>query len=79
MRTTLTINDALLRKAKSASLGRNISLGEVVEEALRLTLGTQEKGRRTPPRPIKTFRGDGVQPGVDLMSSAGLLELMESR
>jgi hypothetical protein len=36
MRTTLTIQDALLRKAKRASLERNLFVGEVVEEALRL-------------------------------------------
>lgn len=79
MRTTLTINDALLRKAKAASLERNLSVGEVVEEALRLTLGARDKGGRKTGRPLKTFRGDGLQPGVDLTSGASLLEAMETR
>ena len=79
MRTTLTIQDALLRKAKQVSLERNLSVGEVVEEALRLTLGAQAKGRPAQRRKLKTFRGDGLQPGVDLTSSAALLEVMEGR
>jgi hypothetical protein len=79
MRTTLTIHDALLRKAKEASVRRNISVGEVVEEALRVALGTQAKQGRQAVRPLKTYRGDGVQAGVDLTSSAALLELMEGR
>lgn len=79
MRTTLSIQDALLRKAKEVSIQRNLSLGEVVEEALRVTLGTRDKGRRAPSLTLKTLRGDGVQPGVELTSSAVLLEMMESR
>jgi hypothetical protein len=79
MRTTLTIQDALLRKARQVSLERNLSVGEVVEEALRLTLGAQAKGRPAQRRKLKTFRGDGLQPGVDLTSSAALLEVMGGR
>jgi len=79
MRTTLTIQDAILRKARQVSLERNLSVGEVVEEALRLTLGAQAKGRPAQRRKLKTFRGDGLQPGVDLTSSAALLEVMEGR
>ena len=73
MRTTLTIHEALLRKAKRASPERNLSVGEVVEEALRLTLGAQAKGRPAQRRKLKTFRGDGLQPEVDLTSTVALL------
>lgn len=79
MRTMLSIQDAILRKAKRASLERNLSVGGVFEEALRLTLGTQPKGRPVRGRKLKTFRGDGLQPGVDLTSSAALLDVMEGR
>lgn len=79
MRTTLTIQDALLHRAKEASLKRNLSLGEVVEEALRITLTAKSKNRGARRRGLKTFSGDGLQPGVDLASSAALLELMEGR
>lgn len=58
---------------------RNISVGEVVEEALRSALGAKPKKGRGPARPLKTYRGDGLQPGVDLASSGSLLEAMEGR
>lgn len=80
MRTTVSIQDALLRKARALSLERGCSLSEVVEDALRLALTRQPKSGRSDSVPdLKTFRGSGVQPGVDLTSSAALLEFMEER
>lgn len=80
MRTTVSIEDHLLDRAKKAALERKCSLGELVEESLRLSLATQAKIRQqSVPRPLKTFRGSGVLPGVDLSSSAALLESMEGR
>ena len=79
MRTTLSIHEALLRRAKEVSLQRNMSVGEVVEEALRSALGAKAKKGRGPVRPLKTYRGDGLQPGIDLTSSGALLEAMEGR
>ncbi|MGC9452481.1 MAG: CopG family transcriptional regulator [Oceanipulchritudo sp.] len=77
MRTTLRIEDGLLEVAKRRARERRSTLGEVVNEALKIgLLGTGEK-RPDAERPLKTFRGDGVQPGVDLRHSAGLLEVME--
>jgi hypothetical protein len=79
MRTTLTIQDSLLRRAKEVSTQRDLSLGELVEEGLRLSLGARPKSGRGVVRPLKTFRGDGVQPGVDLACSSALLDVMEGR
>jgi hypothetical protein len=58
---------------------RNMSVGEVVEDALRSALGARPKKGRGPARPLKTFRGDGLQPGIDLTSSGAVLEAMEGR
>jgi hypothetical protein len=80
MRTTISIEDHLLDEAKRVSLQRRCSLGELIEEALRLALATRPKqkaGRKI--RPFRTFRGTGLQPGADLSSNAGLLDVMEGR
>jgi hypothetical protein len=78
MRTTISIEDHLLDQAKQAALERKCSLSELIEESLRLSLMTQARRKQdSAPRPLKTFRGSGVQPGVDLASSAALLEIME--
>jgi hypothetical protein len=80
MRTTISIEDSLLKKAKAASINRNCSLGEVIEDALRIELNDHPKSNpQVPLKPLKTFRGSGVQPGVDLSASSSLLEVMEGR
>ena len=80
MRTTVSIQDGLLRLAREASVRRGCTLSEVVEDALREALASRPKKARTGPgRVWKTFRGSGVRPGVDPNGSAGLLEVMEER
>lgn len=78
MRTTITIEDGLLEEAKRRARERKSTLGAVVNEALKIgLLGTGEKSFQQPERPLKTFRGRGVQAGVDLRNSSALLDLME--
>ena len=80
MRTTISIEDSLLQKAKKISHERRCSLGTVIEDALRGAFAKDGKRTRSgAPRPLKTFKGTGVQPGIDLSSSAALLDAMESR
>jgi len=78
MRTTLNINDALLKEARKYSIEHNCTLGEVVDEALRLSLVTQKKrSKQVTPRPLKTFEGSGIQPGIDLNNNTSVLEAMD--
>ena len=80
MRTTISIEDSLLEKAKKISHERRCSLRTVIEDALRAAFAKERKRIRSgAPRPLKTFKGTGVQPGIDLSSSAALLDAMESR
>jgi hypothetical protein len=80
MRTTISIEDSLLQKAKKISHERQCSLRTVIEDALRAAFARERKSIRSDaPRPLKTFKGTGVQPGIDLSSSAALLDAMESR
>jgi hypothetical protein len=81
MRTTVNINDSLLRQAKKTSAERNCTLGEVIDDALRVALAQETAGTQAGHphiAPLKTFRGNGVQTGVDLTNSAALLDTMES-
>ncbi len=78
MRTTLTIEDGLLKEAKSRALAEKKTLGEVVNEALRLGLFRTNRPVDLPSDPpLKTFRGDGLHSAVCLRDSASLLEIME--
>jgi hypothetical protein len=79
MRTTLSIDDQLLREAKQVALYRGCTLGEVVEQSLRLSLSTQlKRPGKDPFLPIKTYGEGGVQAGVDLSNSVDLLDRMEN-
>lgn len=76
MRTTVTIDDTLLRRAKelAAQSGRN--LGDIVDDGLRLLLVDRE-----PPHPsvvnLPTFGGSGLRPGVVLEDKEALAALLE--
>lgn len=77
MRTTVSIGDALLRRARAEALQRGVTLSQVVEEALRVTLESRSEARTERRRPLITFRGNGTMPGVELSSNASLVERME--
>jgi Arc/MetJ family transcription regulator len=80
MRTTISIEDSLLQKAKKIAHERRSSLREVIEDALRAAFARGQKTiRSTSHRRLKTFKGTGIQPGIDLSSSSALLDAMESR
>jgi hypothetical protein len=76
MRTTIRLDDDLLRRAKREALERGTTLTAVIEDALRRALAPAGAGRREPFR-MPTFHGDGLRPGVDLDDTAALLDLMD--
>ena len=78
MRTTVRIDEDLLSRAKQVAASTGRTLNAVIEDALRQALaGPAQPGRHEPPR-VTTFRGRGLQPGVDLDDSAALEEVMDS-
>ena len=78
MRTTIRLDDHLLLRAKRAAVERGTTLTALIEDALRRVLVSDVQPRR-PPESLPTFRGDGLQPGVDLDDTASLLDVMEER
>lgn len=79
MRTTVTIPDDLLRRARKVALERSCSLSDVVAEALLKALAPLGRSAGTRPTKLPTFSGRGMHPGVDLDSTSDLLERMEGR
>lgn len=75
MRTTIRLDDHLLREAKARAARAGRSLNEFIEDAVRAAVLAQQAPSAAPPLPV--FRGGrGLRPGVDLDSNAALLELM---
>lgn len=79
MRTTVRLDDDLMKEVKRYASERNQTLTSVIEEALREKLIKRPRTEKRPPFKLKTFSrdGQGLQSGVDLDDSAALLELME--
>ena len=77
MRTTIDINDQLLRAVKARAAGERKTLKATVEQALReLLAGPRQAASNVPPIPV--FRGRGVRPGVDLTDNAALEAIMNA-
>ncbi len=79
MRTTIDINDELLKETKAYAFSERKTLKMVVEQALCLFLTSSPELKKTAVTPIPIFRGQGVQPGVDLTDNATLEELMDAK
>ena len=77
MRTTIRIDDQLLRHAREHAARTGRTLTAVVEDALRLLLSARKPTHGRKPVKLTTFRGKGIQPGVDLDNSASLLDAMD--
>ena len=77
MRTTMDIDDELLRAATSRASLDGSSLAAVVEQALREHLSASGAAVAHGPR-IPVFHGQGMQPGVDLTNNAGLEDLLNA-
>ena len=77
MRTTVDLNDELLRRAKRKAADEGITLREVIERALRTQLEARgaKKQYALKWRPTK---GD-LMPGVDLDDRDSLFDRMEGR
>ena len=75
----MNIHEELLRRAKQLALERHSTLGSVIEDALRRCLSQDTGVSRTKPTRLSTFKGEGLQPGVDLDSTSALLDTMEDR
>ncbi len=79
MRTTVRLDERLLREAKAVAARERRTLTAVIDDALRQFLArpSTPRGKRPPVRLI-TFRGDGLQPGVDLDDTSALIDVMEA-
>jgi hypothetical protein len=78
MRTTIRLDDHLLREAKRAAAEGGTTLTALIEDALREALARRDAAGRRERVELPTFgSGSRLQPGVDLDDSAALLDLME--
>jgi hypothetical protein len=77
MRTTIHVDDQLLIQAKAQAATLGVTLGQLIEDALRASLmrrgNVEHRGRVR----MITMPGTGTRPGIDLDNRHALLEIME--
>ena len=78
MRTTLALDDRLLRAAKKQAAEEGTTLTRVIEEALRQHLAARKQPRKPFRLRLLTKRGRLV-PGVNLADRDALYDRMEGR
>lgn len=77
MRTTINIDEQLLRYAKLQAVQQGSTLTQVVEDALREFLSRCH--REQAPMKLETFSGQGLKPGVNLDNGRSLQDIMDDR
>lgn len=71
----MTIDDRLLAAAKASARQAGQTLGEYVEESLRLRLAAKQSTAR--PRLPVFDQGTGLRPGVDASSNRSLYDALD--
>lgn len=75
VRTTVNIDDQLLAAAKASARQAGQTLGEFVEDSVRLRLAMRPP-KSWPPLPVFD-QGSGPRPGVDLSSNRALYDALD--
>lgn len=75
--TTIRLDEQLMKDAKRAAAESGRTFTDFVSDALRERLARRNGGQEREPVALPTFKGNGVQPGVDLHNNAALLDLMD--
>lgn len=76
MRTTVRIDEALLREARGLAAATGRTLGDVIDDALRILLG--RTAHETSGVALPTFGGSGLRPGVDLEDQDAMVDLLDA-
>jgi hypothetical protein len=76
MKTTLVIDDQVMRRLKQEAARQGTTMSALVEAALRMWLENAKKGRRKP-KPLPVFHGGRLL--VDIADREALYNAMEGR
>lgn len=76
MRTTIRLDDHLLREAKARAARAGRSLNEFIAEAVRAAVRAERRSVAAPVIPVLPG-GRGLRPGVSLDHGAALLDVMD--
>jgi hypothetical protein len=77
MRTTVRLDDDLIREAKMRAAEQGITLTQLIDESLRERLATRSKRMSVKPFQLPIYGEGGIRPGLDLSDNRALRDLMD--
>jgi hypothetical protein len=77
MRTTVRLEDDLLKEAKVHAAAQGITLTQLIDESLRERLAVRPRGGGSEPFRLTTYGKGGTRPGVDLDDNRATRDLMD--
>jgi hypothetical protein len=77
MRTTVRLDDDLVKQAKMRAAEQGITLTQLIDESLRERLATRPRRMSVEPFRLPTFGKGGTRPGVNLNDNRALRDLMD--
>jgi hypothetical protein len=77
MRTTIRLDDDLLREAKAYAAATDRTLTRLIEDALREALARRDARLARRCVRLPTSGHGGLQPGIDISNSKALWDLMD--
>jgi hypothetical protein len=77
MRTTVRLDDALVKQAKIRAAEQGITFTQLIDESLRERLAARSAEKGSKPLELPAFGAGGLRPGVDLSDSRATRDLMD--
>jgi len=77
MRTTVRLDDNLLKEAKVRAAEQGITLTQLIDESLRERLTARPRRSKSEPFRLTTYGKGGTRPGVDLDDNRATRDLMD--
>lgn len=77
MRTTIRLDDDLMREAKIRAAEQGITLTRLIDESLRERLSARPQPKKTGPFRLRSYGEQGTRRGVDLDDNRAVRDLMD--
>lgn len=79
MRTTIQMDNQLFQQIKRLAIETHRSMKSIIEDSLRETVAKRRQTVRPNRINLPTYKGQGLQSGVDLDHTSSLYDLMEGK
>ena len=77
MRTTVRLDDKLMKEAKVRAAEQGITLTQLIDESLRERLSSRPRKQKARPFRLRSYGKGGIRPGLNLDDNRAIRDLMD--